>query len=171
MKTNFSSMFKRSMTAAAVAASLGLAMPAIADNSADAVYGTAKAGQTVTLKNLSTGAKRTATADEDGRFNLRQMPTGKYEVSNGSQTYTITVAIGTGTNVQFTGEQTEVIEVQGNRVTSIDTSSVEATTVFTAEQIELLPVARDLTDVALLAPGTTRGDAGFGNLASFAVLL
>ena len=46
-------------------------------------------------------------------------------------------------------------------------SSVESTTILTAEQIAKIPVARDTTDVALLAPGTVRGDAAFGNLASF----
>src|SRR6185312_16251288 len=35
------------------------------------------------------------------------------------------------------------------------------------EQIAKIPVPRDITDVALLAPGTVRGDAAFGNLASF----
>ena len=38
---------------------------------------------------------------------------------------------------------------------------------FTAEQIDELPVARDVTNVALLAPGTVKGDTGLGNLASF----
>src|SRR5690606_34169903 len=33
--------------------------------------------------------------------------------------------------------------------------------------IEQLPVASNITAVALLAPGTVKGDPGFGNLASF----
>src|SRR5690606_12162654 len=52
-------------------------------------------------------------------------------------------------------------------INPIDVSSVESTTVFTAEQIEQLPVASNITAVALLAPGTVKGDSGFGNLASF----
>lgn len=167
MKTKISNVFTRSLTAVAVAASLGLAMPAAADNSAGSVYGVAKQGQTVVVKNIATGAKRTVVIDESGRFNFKQMPTGKYEVTNGTEKYTVTVSLGTGTNVQFVGDQVERVEIRGARISAIDTSSVEATTVFTAEQIELLPVGRDLTDVALLAPGTTKGDAGFGNLASF----
>ena len=39
-------------------------------------------------------------------------------------------------------------------------SSVESTTILTAEQIAKIPVPRDITSVALLAPGTVRGDAG-----------
>src|SRR5690606_29247661 len=34
-------------------------------------------------------------------------------------------------------------------------------------EIDRIPVARDATSVALLAPSTTKGDAAFGNLASF----
>jgi len=33
--------------------------------------------------------------------------------------------------------------------------------------IDRLPVNRSITDVALLAPGTTKGDSDFGNLPSF----
>jgi hypothetical protein len=49
----------------------------------------------------------------------------------------------------------------------IDVSSVESTTILSAEQIARIPVSRDTTAVALLAPGTVRGDSAFGNLASF----
>ena len=160
------STFKKSVTAFAVAAALGVAAPAFADNSAGSIYGHAKQGQTVSIKNLSTGFKREVVAEDGGRFNFSQLPVGKYEVTNGTETYQITVAIGTGTAVEF-GLDAERIEVRGARISAIDTSSVESTTVFTQEQLQLLPVDRDVTNVALLAPGTTKGDDGFGNLASF----
>src|SRR5690606_27792401 len=35
-----------------------------------------------------------------------------------------------------------------------------------AELVKTVPLSRDLTSVALLAPGTSRGDTAFGNLAS-----
>jgi len=159
--------FKRSIAALAVATTLGMSTPVLADNSAGSIYGVAQSGQTISIKSLQTGAKRNVTIDSDGRFSFKQLPTGKYEVTNGSETYTITVAIGTGTNVQFVGDNVERISVQGARISAIDTSSVEASTVFTQDQIQMLPVSRDLTSVALLAPGTTKGDSGFGNLASF----
>ena len=60
------------------------------------------------------------------------------------------------------------VEVVGTgAINPIDVSSVESTTILTAEQIAKIPVPRDTTSVALLAPGTVRGDAVFGNLASF----
>jgi hypothetical protein len=65
------------------------------------------------------------------------------------------------------GELDTVTVVGAGAINPIDVSSVESTTVFTAEQIQALPVSRDVTNVALLAPGTVRGDTGLGNLASF----
>ena len=44
------------------------------------------------------------------------------------------------------------------QINAIDVSSVESTTVMTAEQTAPLPVARNITNVALLAPGTVTGD-------------
>ena len=57
--------------------------------------------------------------------------------------------------------------VGSSAINPIDVSSMESATILTAEQIANIPVARDTTSVALLAPGTVRGDAAFGNLASF----
>ncbi len=49
----------------------------------------------------------------------------------------------------------DTVEVLGyEAVNPIDVTSVESTTVLSAEQISRLPVARDSTSVALLAPGT-----------------
>lgn len=61
----------------------------------------------------------------------------------------------------------DTITVIGGRTAQIDTKSVESTTILTSEQIAKIPVPRDITSVALLAPGTVSGDSTFGNLASF----
>lgn len=159
--------FKRSITAIAVAASIGIASPVFADASSGSIYGQAEVGKIITIKNAATGFVRDVAVSESGRFNFKQLPVGKYEVSDGTKTFTVTVSIGTGSSVQFATDDAERIEVRGARISAIDTTSVESTTVFTQEQIQLLPVGRDITDVALLAPGTTQGDDGFGNLASF----
>lgn len=50
-----SNVFKRSLTAMAVTVSLGLSMPAFADNSSGSIYGRAMEGKTVTIKNPATG--------------------------------------------------------------------------------------------------------------------
>lgn len=52
-----------------------------------------------------------------------------------------------------------VITVVGHgAINPIDVSSVESTTILTAEQYGRMPVERDTTNVALLAPGTVRTD-------------
>jgi uncharacterized protein YggE len=46
----------------------------------------------------------------------------------------------------------------GSYINAIDVASVESTSILTAEQVRKLPVARNVTSVALLAPGTVRSD-------------
>ncbi|GHG03862.1 TonB-dependent receptor [Thalassotalea marina] len=155
---------KRSALALAVVMATSTAYAA--DNSSGGIYGSAKAGATVTVVNQDTGLRRTVTAGEDGKFNLKSLPVGKYKVSSDGNSIDLTVTIGTNQQA-FLDSSVERIEVTGGRMTAIDTTSVESTTVFTAEQLETLPVNLDVTSVALLAPGTTQGDSAFGNLASF----
>ena len=159
--------FKKTLVCSAIlAASLNSNM-ALADNVSGSIYGKATTGNTVIIKNKSTGFKRSITVGTDGRFNFRSLPTGKYEVTDGDETRVIVVAIGQGSLVDF-DDEFESIEVTGSAIAGIDTSSVESTTVFTSEQIDLLPLDRDITSVSLLAPGAVGGDSGFSNnLASF----
>ncbi|MBT1443879.1 hypothetical protein KJI95_04995 [Shewanella sp. JM162201] len=159
--------FRRSLLAASITTLLAIQAPAFADNTTGSVYGTAKAGSTVTLVNPKTGIKREVVVSADGKYNISNVQPGVYTVSSGGESHEVLVAIGTGASAYFGGGTTEVISIVGSRISSIDTSSVESTTVYMADQVELLPVGRDLTSVALLAPGTVQGDSGFGNLAAF----
>ena len=136
-------------------------------NTAGAVTGSATAGDTITIASPATGFTRTITVGADGNYRFSALPTGQYTVArNGGAPRTVTVNVGTAANVNFV-ETLEAVEVIGGSINPIDVSSVESTTVLTAEQIARIPVVRNATDVALLAPGTVRGDAVFGNLASF----
>jgi hypothetical protein len=171
--SNFQKTFKKSMTAAAVAAVLSLSTVAQADNSTGSIYGHANSGTTVTIVSVDNGRSSTVTVEGGGRFSFKQLPPGKYKVTNGGKTIVLTVQLGSGSAAEF-GDSTEVISVSGSRMAAIDTSSTESTSVFEADQIELLPVARDITSIAMLAPGTVEGDDGFSsgsassqNLASF----
>src|SRR5688572_12270053 len=142
-------------------------------NTAGAVTGQAASGDTITVANPATGFSRTITVGADGNYRFSQLPTGQYTVTrNGGSPRTVNVSVGgashfyvvtsAGTNTLYT-----VTVVGTGAVNPIDVSSVESTTILTAEQIAKIPVPRDTTSVALLAPGTVRGDAAFGNLASF----
>ena len=143
-------------------------------NTAGAVTGRAASGDTITITNPATGFSRTITVDSTGSYRFSQLPTGQYQISrNGAAARNVTVNVGSASNIDFVtsgGDATtlDTVTVVGSgAINPIDVSSVESTTILTAEQIAKIPVARDTTAVALLAPGTVRGDAAFGNLASF----
>ncbi|KGQ17809.1 Oar protein [Lysobacter dokdonensis DS-58] len=142
-------------------------------NTAGAIAGQAAAGDTITITNPSTGFSRTITVGADGSYRFSQLPIGTYQVSrNGGAARSATVNVGTAANVDFVqggqARDLDTVEVVGaGAINPIDVTSVESTTILTAEQIAKIPVPRDTSSVALLAPGTVRGDAAFGNLASF----
>lgn len=142
-------------------------------NSSGAITGSATPGDTITASNPATGFSRTITVGADGSYRFSAMPVGEYQVSeNGTAPRTVRVNVGTAANVDFGGDATTlgtVTVVGTNQVNPIDVSSVESTTILTSEQIAKIPVPRNITSVALLAPGTVRGaaNAGFGSLPSF----
>lgn len=149
----------------------------LAQSTAGSVFGQAEAGETVIVENPATGIRREITVDADGSYRIPALPPGRYQVTlkraDGSTTVreSVLVSAGTGTAVSFAATETiESVIVTGARVVNpIDVSSVESVTILSAEQLAQIPVARDLTSAALLAPGTVRGDAAFadGKLASF----
>jgi hypothetical protein len=166
--------------AGAIATTLIAASPvALGQSTSGSVFGTAAAGETVLVENGQTGFHREVAVDKDGSYRMPALPPGSYKVTlkhaDGSTVVRDAVAVsaGTGTPVNFSaaGEGTisEVIVTGVRVVNPIDVSSVESVTILSADMLEKIPVARDLTSAALLAPGTVRGDIAFadGNLASF----
>ena len=150
-------------TALSVALGMCFAGGALAQSSVGNINGQATAGSTVVIENEATGMRRETTADADGNYAFRQLPPGTYKVTAGGQSRNVVVSLGSN----VTADIGAVEVVGGGSINAIDVSSVESTTILTAEQIAKVPVARNITNVALLAPGTVRGDTAFGNLASF----
>jgi len=142
-----------------------------------AIYGTVPGGDdgTIVIENTATGATFTSTGGDDGRFRFSALPTGSYKVTLKREgkpdvSKIVSVRIGTGTSVSFetsTNADLGTVQVVGAAISPIDVTSTDTTINFSEEQIDQLPIARNLTAVALLAPGTTLGDSAFGNLASF----
>lgn len=139
---------------------------AYAQQTSGAVYGKTSAGSTVTAESLDTGALRNATAGSDGSFRIGALPPGNYKVTFADGTSKeVSVAVGSNTLV---GSGSDVLELEkfvvgGLSVNPIDFASTETVTVFNERTLDLLPVARNPTAVALLAPGTTLGDTAFGD--------
>jgi hypothetical protein len=176
--------FKRSLVAITIAAGLGAVSTAsVAGNVDGGIKGVvtsqanqqALAGATVTITNVKKGYSKTVTVDANGQFNLSRIPVGKYQVSVSKAGYQTTqmndIIIGIGKTAMIEAPLTlgniETIAVTGGRITAIDFGASESSFNITAEELEVLPIARNLNAVALLAPGTVEGDDRFDGLVSF----
>src|SRR5690606_30082731 len=152
-------------------------------NAAGSIFGNAgEAGTTVVIQNADTGLTRRGSADATGRFSATSLPTGRYTVTiqrDGQVLATredVQVTIGGGQEVSFatsagaSAGPTDLDRVVVTGVSSasfIDVSSTDTRTVFTSEQLEMLPVGRSIESVALLAPGVVEADSRYPNTASF----
>ena len=172
----------RNLRRSALTVALGLCFTSgvvNAQQASGALFGQATSGETVIIENPATGFRREVPVGADGTYRASAIQPGTYRVTlkraDGSTVVRdVTVNIGTGTPVNFSAagvagatDLGQVTVVGTRAVNPIDVSSVTSASILTAEQITRIPVQRDATSVALLAPGTVRGDTAFGNLASF----
>jgi len=133
--------------------------------------GAVVAGATITVENLGTAEKRTATTTSTGSFRVPDLAIGKYKVtatSEGFKTLVQTAEVLTGavTRVEFklpVGQRTETVEVQGS-APLIDLSPNNNNYV-DSEKIENVPInGRDFNSLLAITPGVQR-DPGGGFLA------
>jgi hypothetical protein len=126
----------------------------------------AVSGAEVTARNPDTGFTRTVKADADGFYRFPYLPVGTYQVeamqdgkSLGSlNDVTVNLGAATTADLELGGERLDVVQVVGSRiVTAVDVKSTEIATNVSREELERLPVERDLLSVALLAPGISKG--------------
>ena len=136
------------------------------------------AGATVEVRSDDQGFTRTATTDGNGNFRVPQIPAGNYTftiTADGFDTYTeagVPLSLAQSANqfalapagvssgeIVVTGTRTQVVDFDRNTTGSVINIGDVATRV---------PVARDITSVVLLAPGTLQGDNAFGNLPNIA---
>ena len=125
--------------------------------------GAVVAGAKVTVKNVGTGLERTSETSADGTYSLRELPIGTYTV-----TVTVTgfqTAVTTGVIVDVAGERrvdaamkpgqvSTKVEVAGDLLPQVETTSAELGGTLTADTIEALPVnGRDYQKLIYLNPG------------------
>ena len=138
------------------------------------VNGEGVAGATVEVRSDAQGFNRTATTDSTGTFRIAQLPAGRYTFTvsaPGFAPYTeasISLSQQSAAN-QFTltpeGEAGGDIVVTAGRVQVADFSRTTTGTVINLGDLATrVPVARDISSVVQLSPGTTAGDTAFGNL-------
>jgi len=171
---------RRSALALALAVSAGAAF---AQSSSGSIFGQAEAGsgKVVVLQNLGTGLTREVPVDSSGRYRAASMPVGTYRVTLKQDGQTlqsrdnVVLQVGGGTEVSFLAaapsvadaKSLEGVSVEAAALPGIDVSSVDTRTVLTSEQLAKIPVSRDVTQAALLAPGAVGSDSRYGNTASF----
>ena len=128
-------------------------------------------GDTITISNPSTGFSRTITVGADGGYRFSQLPTGQYQISrNGAAPRNVTVNVGSAATVDFAGGDATTLDTvtvgfgchQPDRhfVGGVDDDPDRR-----ADQQDPGGARHHLCRPCSL--GTVRGDAAFGNLASF----
>jgi outer membrane receptor for ferrienterochelin and colicin len=150
---------------AAGVASVAVTNVAYAQSQTGAIVGNAAAGSTVTIVNKDIGYSRTVTAGSDGKFQLSQLPGGTYVLTNSGESQSVVVSAGENTSAVFAGGGVQKVVIAG-RTTKIDVKSPESSLVLNKAAIDRVPVLRDVTSVALLAPGATAGDTRIGQTGS-----
>ncbi|MBK0014196.1 TonB-dependent receptor [Stenotrophomonas sp. S41] len=171
---------KRAALCVALGACLGIMLPGtvMAQTVSGAVAGRATAGDQVTVVSSSTGLTRTVTVGADGSYRLGQLPVGDYQLQLSREgqklgdQVAVSVAVGgtTTVNLASAGGVTnlDALQVTGTRVVNrVDVYSTETSFNINRQEISRLPVAQDLSAVALMAPGVVGGNSSFGGL-SFA---
>ena len=136
-------------------------------------------GASVSLRSVNQGFTRSFTTDANGSFRAVALPPGSYEVvvnASGfnSLTDTVTVNPGGTTSLDLTVGAADDNATQIDEVIVVGVrqavSEFDATTTGLVVNVEELsrnvPIGRDATSLALLAPGVTQSDSAFGNLPS-----
>ncbi len=129
--------------------------------------GAVVAGATITVENLGTSQKRTATTSTSGIFSVPDLAIGKYKVTAtaaGFKTLVQTIEVLTGAvvNAEFkltVGQRTELVEVTGS-APLVETSPYNNNYV-DSEKIENVPLnGRDFNSLLAITPGVQRAPGG-----------
>ena len=173
-------LFRKLSLTAFVAGGLASVAPMMAQSNVDgAITGRASGAGTIVVTEPSTGMSRTAATSAAGTFRISALPPGVYTVAftdaaGVTQTTYVSVVIGTTSTADFSDEAIALgeMKITDTPVNPIDFGKTTSSTLLSKETVDLLPIARTTTAIALLTPGTVPGDnqfnlIGVGRLASF----
>ena len=151
---------------------------ALAQETTGAIVGTVTSedgaplpGVSIQLEDTERGLSRSAVSAANGGYSLVALPPARYQLTatlDKFQTVQRAVKVDLGRTVtndmeMKVGAVTDTIEVTGATPLVDVTSNVSGLTVDTDQLTGLMPLARDVTRVAMLAPGTVAGDSWFEN--------
>jgi hypothetical protein len=125
---------------------------------------------TVTAKSKSTGLTRTASSNDEGQYQLTQLPPDTYEVRATAANFKtsvardVTVAVGANVALDFKleiGGANEEVTVVGSGEAQIDRVENAVTGVVGTQQVQNLPLnGRNFLDLAQLQPGVEKVEGG-----------
>jgi hypothetical protein len=119
----------------------------------------------VTVLQVATGLERTVQTSADGSYAVPELPIGSYTVTisatgfQTSVTKNVVVDVATDRRVDAqlsTGQVSEIVEVSGETLPQVETTSAELGGTLTSKTIENIPVnGRDYTKLIYLNPGVS----------------
>jgi outer membrane receptor protein involved in Fe transport len=120
-------------------------------------------GATVKARNSGTGLERTTQTTTDGNYTISELPIGTYSVTitqpgfETSVTSNVIVDVATERRIDVslkTGQVSNTVEVSGEILAQVDTTTDELGGTLTSQQIANIPVnGRDYTKLIYLNPG------------------
>lgn len=127
-------------------------------------------GVTVKAEGTATGYRVIAASSTRGEFRFPALPPGRYTVSASREGFrdirqAVVVTLGQTTRLSIVleiGEFTDAIEVSATEVPLVNVGSTVVGVTFDVVEIDTrIPLEREVTQVALLAPGVVPGDEAF----------
>jgi hypothetical protein len=125
--------------------------------------GAAIAGAAVVVKNVNTGLSRTVTTSEDGTYSVPELPIGTYTVTVEKAGFKRGAVTGLKVEVSTelradvalqTGEVTQVVEVTGDELPQVESTSNVLGGIVESKVVTNLPVnGRDYQKLIFLVPG------------------
>ena len=170
-------VFQRKALALAIGGSVALAFTgsAFAQATTGTIYGTVPvaSGETIQITG-GAGFNRTISVGPSGRYSIT-LPVGNYTVSllrDGKVVQSkanVTPAAAGAVVVDFTSptnaQTLGTVNVTANAIPAIDVTTTNQVTTITARQLQQLPIARSVENIAMLAPGVTGGAPAFATSA------
>jgi outer membrane receptor protein involved in Fe transport len=135
--------------------------------------GATVSGAKVTVKNTDTGLTREVTTGDDGSYAVPELPIGNYSITvekNGFKS-----GVVTGTRVEVSSERradvtlqpgalAQTVEVSGEALPLVETTSNTLGGAFEGSQVEALPInGRDYTKLLINVPGAAGEPNGAGD--------
>src|SRR3954466_13995838 len=172
MKFRLTTLLLSIILAAAAASAQGGATGSLTGTVRDS-NGAGVAGAVVEVTNEGTGERRNATTNDQGSYNVPNLPVGLYDITVNASGFAPNTAKGVKVSVSFTtdvdltvnpaGATESVTVVSTDTQTTVNSTDQALSTLIDNKKILDLPLlSRDPNSLILISPGTTTSDSRLG---------